>query len=318
MTLRHVWRYLSYFCLVGLVGLFIAGCVIQDPPALGEIAKARKALDDAKKAGAADRAPEQFAELEKRFLQTRGVFYACRDAEAARLAQALVADANALAAPPVAVAPPPPPANRPPVARLTVPAQSQTGESVPMDASASSDPDGDPLTYTWDFGDGTAPTRLTFPRTTHAYARAGNYTVKVTVEDGRGGTSSATAPITTVLRVVLQERGRGRVLFDFDKAEVKPEAKRQLAVVLQALKEQPALQTLIVGHTDSVGTDAYNLKLSQRRAEAVATYLVQQGVSRPTIKTDWKGESAPVASNATAEGRAQNRRVEITLTPPAR
>lgn len=314
MSVRHVWRYLGYLCLLGFAGLFIAGCVIQDPPVLGEIAKARKALDDAKKAGMADREKEKFAGLEKRYLQARGAFYACADAEAARLAQSIVAD---LAAPPPPVAAAPAPACPPPVARLTVPERGQVGEALPMDASASSTQSGQ-ATYTWDFGDGTPPSTFTFPRTTHAYQRAGNYTVRVTVNDQRCGTATATASTSVVLRVVLQEKPGGKVLFDFDKADLKPEAIRQLGVVLQALREQPSLHVHIVGHTDSVGTDEYNMRLSQRRAEAVATYLTQQGVPRQNIRTAWRGEREPVASNATAAGRAQNRRVEITLTPPTR
>lgn len=313
MRSRHVGRYLSYLCLVGVAGLFIAGCVIQDPPAIGEIAKARKALDDAKKAGAADRAPDKFTELEKRYLQARGVFYACNDAEAIRLAQSIIAD---LAAPPPPVAAPIP-ACPAPVARVTVPERAQVGEAVAMDASASSTQSGQ-ATYTWDFGDGTPPATFTFPRTTHAYTRAGNYTVRVTVNDQRCGTANATAPVTVVLRVVLQEKAGGKVLFDFDKSNLKPEAIRQLGVVLQALREQPALLVQIVGHTDSVGTDEYNNGLSQRRAGSVGTYLTQQGVPRQNIKTEWRGEREPVASNATAAGRAQNRRVEITLSPPPR
>jgi len=313
MSFRHVRRYLSYLSLVAIAGLFIAGCVIQDPPAITEIGKARQALDNARKAGKADCAPEKFAELEKRYLQTRGVFYACNDAEAVRLAQALAADANALGCP-SAVVPVPPPANRPPVARLSVVPQAQVGEAVTLDASASSDPDGDPLTYTWDFGDGTPLTKANSPRLTHSYARVGNYTPKVTVEDGRGGMSSATAPLTIIQRIVLTDKGK-KVLFDFNKAVLKPEAKRQLAGALQALKEQPSLQTQIVGHTDGIGSDAYNMKLSQRRAESVATYLTQNGVAKQTLRTDWKGKREPVASNKTADGRAQNRRVEITLSP---
>lgn len=310
MQSRHVWRYLGYLCVLGIAGLLIAGCVIQDPPALGEIAKARKALDDAKKGGMADREKEKFAGLEKRFLQARGAFYACNDAEAARLAQSIVADLAAPPPPPPVAAPPPCPA---PVARLTVPARAQVGEAVAMDASASSTQSGQ-ATYTWDFGDGTPPATFTFPRTTHAYTRAGNYTVRVTVNDQRCGTANATAPVGVVLRVVLQEKPGGKVLFDFDKSDLKPEAIRQLGVVLQALRDQPSLQVEIVGHTDSVGTDEYNMGLSQRRAGSVATYLTRQGVPRQNIKAEWRGEREPVASNDTAAGRAQNRRVEITLS----
>lgn len=310
MRSRQVRRYLGFLCLVGMVGLSIAGCVIQDPPAIGELAKARKALDDAEKAGTLDRGTDKFVILEKRYLQARGVFYACNDAEAIRLAQSIIAD---LAAPAPAAAPAV--ACPPPVARVMVPERAQVGEAVAMDASASSTQSGQ-ATYTWDFGDGTPPATFTFPRTMHAYTRAGNYTVRVTVNDQRCGTANTTAPVTVQLRVVLQEKAGGKVLFDFDKANLKPEAIRQLGVVLQALREQPSLLTHIVGHTDSVGTDEYNMRLSQRRSESVGTYLAQQGVPRQNIKTEARGEREPVASNATADGRAQNRRVEITLTPP--
>jgi outer membrane protein OmpA-like peptidoglycan-associated protein len=310
MAWRHVWRYLSYLSLVVMAGMFIAGCVVQEPRPITEIGRARKALDDARRAGKADCVPDKFDALEQRFLVARGVYYACNDAEAIRLAQALAADANALACPQVAA----PVANRQPVCRLTAPAQGQVGEAVTLDASGSSDPDGDPLSYTWDFGDGTPPSKTTFARTTHSYARVGNYTARITVDDGKGGSCSATAPITVIQRFVLTEAGR-KVLFDFNKATLKPEARNQLAGVLQALREQPGLQVLVVGHTDSVGSDAYNMGLSQRRAESVATYLTQNGVPRQNIRTEWHGKRQPVASNATAEGRAQNRRVEITLSP---
>ena len=309
MALRHVWRYLSYLSLVVVAGMFIAGCVIQEPRPITEIGRARKALDDAKRAGKADCAPEKFDALESRFLQVRGVYYSCNDAEAIRLAQALAADANALACP----QPPPPPA-RPPVCRLTVPAEGQAGTAVTLDASGSSDPDGNPLTYTWDFGDGTPP-QTAAARTTHTYARVGGYTVKVTVT-GRGGSCTTSAQIPIVQKLVLTETA-GKVLFDFNKANLKPEAIRQLAPVLQVIKDQPGVRILIVGHTDRIGSDAYNLKLSQQRADSVATYLEQNGVPRQNIRTEGRGKRDPLpgVSQETAEGRAQNRRVEITLSP---
>jgi outer membrane protein OmpA-like peptidoglycan-associated protein len=149
---------------------------------------------------------------------------------------------------------------------------------------------------------------------THSYARVGNYTAKVTVDDGRGGMCSATAPITVIQKFVLADKGR-KVLFDFNKAVLKPEARAQLEGVLQALKEQPSLQVQVVGHTDGVGSDAYNMKLSQRRAESVADFLIKNGSRKENLQVDWKGKREPIASNANAEGRAQNRRVEITLSP---
>jgi outer membrane protein OmpA-like peptidoglycan-associated protein len=188
----------------------------------------------------------------------------------------------------------------------------EAGAAMPFDASASSTQSGQ-ATYTWDFGDGTPPATLTSPRTTHTYTKPGNFTVKLMVDDKQCGTHSATGSHAVILRVVLQDKGK--VLFDFDKAVLKPEATRQLGVVLQALREQPTLKTQITGHTDGKGSDAYNMKLSQRRAESVANYLVQNGVSRQSIKTDWRGKREPIASNATDEGRAQNRRVEIILSP---
>jgi len=310
MVLRHVWRYLSYLSLVMIAGLSIAGCVIQEPRAITELNRARKSIDDARIAGKADCAPGPFADLEKRYLQARGVFYSCNDAEAIRLAQALAADANALGCPAAAVA------NRPPVCRVTVtPQQTQVGEVVTLDASGSSDPDGDRLTFTFDFGDGTPPVKSDSPRVTHSYARVGNFAIRVTVDDGRGGTCTATGTETTIQKFVLTEKGKN-VLFDFDKAVLKPEAVRQLAPIVQALQEQPSLRAQVAGHTDSVGTDAYNMGLSKRRAEAVVDYLLKNSpAARENLSVEWFGKRQPVASNATAEGRAQNRRVEITLSP---
>jgi outer membrane protein OmpA-like peptidoglycan-associated protein len=278
-----------------------------------DIGQARQALDAAKKANAAERYPDDYAALEKRYLEARGVFYACRDDEASRLAKALIADANALAArraeaPP----PPPPPANRPPSARLQGPAEGEINALLAFSGEGSSDPDRDPLTYSWDFGDGTTAS-FTFPNATHRYARIGNYTVRLTVSDGRGGSDTATKALVIVKREVIH----GDVLFDFDKSVLKPAAERTLAGIVQQMKSEPTLRADVVGHTDWIGTDEYNMGLSKRRAEAVRNHLVAKGIAANRLSVSWKGESQPIASNATPEGRAKNRRVEITLRPPA-
>lgn len=99
--------------------------------------------------------------------------------------------------------------------------------------------------------------------------------------------------------------------FDFDKATIKPEGKRRLDDAIRLMRDNPNLRVVAVGHTDSVGSDAYNLKLGQKRARSVADYLISEGVAPSRIDVRSEGESRPVASNATAEGRAENRRVEI-------
>jgi outer membrane protein OmpA-like peptidoglycan-associated protein len=287
-----------------------AGCAIRDPQAITDIGQAKDAIAAARQAGAAERYPEEFAALEKRYLETRGVYYACRDDEASRLARALVADANALAAKRPVAAAPPPPANRPPTALAKCPAEAEANTLVTFDASGSSDPDGNPLTYKWDFGDGTTSS-FTFPNATHRYARAGNFTVRLTVDDGRGGSDTTTCTVAIVRKVVLSEKEQ--VLFDFDKADLKPAGQKIVADVVQEMKENPQLRAHLVGHADSVGSDQYNMGLSKRRAESTRNAMVRMGIPAANITTDWKGESEPVASNATREGRAQNRRVEITL-----
>jgi len=102
-------------------------------------------------------------------------------------------------------------------------------------------------------------------------------------------------------------------LYDFDKATLKPEGKATLDKIARDLGKIKLEVIIAVGNTDSVGTDAYNMALGQRRAQSVKAYLVSKGVDGSRVYTESKGKSNPVASNATAEGRAKNRRTDIEV-----
>ena len=107
-------------------------------------------------------------------------------------------------------------------------------------------------------------------------------------------------------------------LFDINKSVLKPEGKKNLDDLVGKIKGVNLDVVIAVGHTDSMGTDEYNQRLSLARAEAVKAYLVNQGVPADRVRTDGKGESEPVATNDTAEGRAKNRRVDVTVMQATR
>ena len=107
----------------------------------------------------------------------------------------------------------------------------------------------------------------------------------------------------------------GGVTFAFDSANLNPQFHPVLDKVAATLVEYNKTVIEVAGHTDSVGSDAYNQQLSQRRADSVSTYLSSRGVDRSRMVTIGAGETHPVATNDTEDGRAQNRRVEITIVP---
>lgn len=102
-------------------------------------------------------------------------------------------------------------------------------------------------------------------------------------------------------------------LFDFDKSVLKPEGRRILDELVEKVQGINLEVMVAIGHTDSIGTEAYNQRLSERRANAVKAYLVSKGIESDRVATEGKGELQPVASNKTKAGRAQNRRVEIEV-----
>lgn len=101
--------------------------------------------------------------------------------------------------------------------------------------------------------------------------------------------------------------------FDFDKSVLKAEGKAKLDDLISKIRGINLEVIIAVGHTDSIGSDAYNQKLSVRRSEAVKAYLVSKGIEKNRVYTEGKGEKQPVADNKTSEGRAKNRRVEIEV-----
>ena len=103
------------------------------------------------------------------------------------------------------------------------------------------------------------------------------------------------------------------VYFDTNKSNIKGTSVETLNKLSGILKEYPKTVILVEGHTDSAGTDEYNLGLSKLRAESVTNYLISQGIEADRFTTKWYGESQPVADNSTAEGKSKNRRVEIGI-----
>lgn len=103
------------------------------------------------------------------------------------------------------------------------------------------------------------------------------------------------------------------VNFDFDKSVLKPEGRASLDRLVEDMRQVEVRRVDLVGHTDSIGTEQYNQGLSERRAASVQSYLIDRGVNPALITASGRGELQPIASNATPEGRAMNRRVDITV-----
>jgi outer membrane protein OmpA-like peptidoglycan-associated protein len=103
------------------------------------------------------------------------------------------------------------------------------------------------------------------------------------------------------------------LLFGFDSAELQPDARTNLTNLANSLRNYPDSDVLIVGHTDSIGNENYNMGLSNRRAQSAKNFLVQQGIPTDRIQTEGRGELEPIAPNDTETGRQENRRVEVAI-----
>ncbi|OAQ40372.1 hypothetical protein A5893_05325 [Pedobacter psychrophilus] len=103
------------------------------------------------------------------------------------------------------------------------------------------------------------------------------------------------------------------LLFEFGKATLSADAKQNINNLASSLNKYPNTNIMVIGHTDNVGSDPFNMNLSRDRAASVRTYAMAQGVDASRLKTEGKGETEPIASNDTDDGRTQNRRVEIVI-----
>ena len=156
---------------------------------------------------------------------------------------------------------------------------------------------------------------LVWKNGTEEYCWRNNFWTPATAAPGCDGALTAQAPTPTPTPMPTSSRitYSADAFFDFDKSVLKPAGRASLDDLASKIRGL-SLETLIsTGHTDSVGSDAYNMRLSLRRANAVKAYLVSKGIPAERITVEGRGERQPAASNATREGRARNRRVEIEV-----
>jgi outer membrane protein OmpA-like peptidoglycan-associated protein len=215
--------------------------------------------------------------------------------------------------------PPPPPApqvqapvNRPPtVTAQCDPCTVEVGRPSTVTANAQ-DPDGDTLTYRWTSPQGTLANPAERQTVWTAPQQEGTVPVQVTVNDGKGGTATASVNIQ-VTRPPVRNYTFEDVHFDFDRYSLRAEATRVLDEAVNALNQDATLRIQIEGHTCNIGTAEYNLALGDRRAVAVRDYLVSRGVPAARLNTVSYGEERPRHDNAREETRRLNRRAALTV-----
>jgi|GEM_PF-6001406 len=169
-----------------------------------------------------------------------------------------------------------------------------------------------PYTYSWDIGEGGSESG---PNPSHLIEYAGNYTAKLTVTDSKGNRCQANVSFATTAAEFIPAPDKPLILrgvnFQSDKAILLEKSKDILDRVAASLIEHPDVRVEVAGHCDATNTDEHNLKLSDARAKAVRDYLIGKGVAADRLEAKGYGESQPIATNNTAAGRAENRRVEL-------
>jgi outer membrane protein OmpA-like peptidoglycan-associated protein len=267
-----------------------------------ELPEADKAVQDARKAGKDKQCPEEFNAAEARMEEAYTTYLSCHTREGIKLAEEATEMADALCPPPAACS-------------LTAsPEEIEKGESATITFSTSGKVkyamlDGEEVPVT-------GTTKTVDPATTTTYSGE---------VEGSGGTKTCSVTVTVACpppppppKVI--DRLTIHVNFDFDKSDIRKADEAELKKAINFVRKYPGSRVRLEGYTDSKGTEEYNQKLSERRAEAVKQYLIKKGaVESGMISATGYGESNPIAPNETPDGkdnpagRAENRRVEILI-----
>ena len=201
-----------------------------------------------------------------------------------------------------------------PVGVISMPDKAYAGDEVRIDGSGSTDADNDPIEYAWDFGDGSTGTGQVG---NHVFQKEGTYNVTLKVSDilydGEPVSKSIVIENNLPEVIVLNEINYHDVNFAFNSSGITGKAKGLLDENVKAINEHPKYRVVVIGHTCSLGSEDYNQKLSEKRAESIKKYYTDKGIDASMIEAVGKGESEPVASNDTTAGRIQNRRVVTSL-----
>jgi OOP family OmpA-OmpF porin len=272
-----------------------------------ELPESAQAVETVQKAGKDTICPDEFKATKCRMKEAYRTYWACRTEEAIAMAKEATAMAKALCPPPAACT-------------LTAsPSEIVKGKSSTLTFTTS----GTVKSAILD-GEEVAVTGAT--KTVNPTATA-TYTAQCS---GIGGTQEATATVTVTAppppppppkpkplpppAPKVLDKMTIHVNFDFDKYNIRKADEAELKKAIDFVKKYPGAKVEIDGHTDSIGTEQYNQKLSERRADAVANYLIEKGaVQKADITTVGYGESKPIADNKTAKGRFENRRAEILI-----
>jgi PKD repeat protein len=191
---------------------------------------------------------------------------------------------------------------------------SPTGTTAPLTVNFEATANGGcpPIAYAWDFGDGTTSAEQ---NPSHTYQAEGDYAPSLTVTDAKGVTSRTAAGSITAGAAFVPTPEKPIVLegvnFQTNKAVLLEESARILDRVAESLIAHPDVNVEVGGHCDADGSEAYNRKLSERRANTVRDYLTKKGVPAAQLTAKGYGETQPIADNVTPEGKAANRRVEL-------